>query len=643
MEQVNKRQTSKFMAAAYGTSNAESNQSFEKGRISDALMQRYEGKPSIEVALTGLELREKIPVILTVLKSHALELQLRCQLYETTAEVLPQRQRNSYTVPRIQATTYDYKDYENPWDEMTRCCAPMTPQQEAMMLHAQCSDKWMETQEDIITLRAFLQTLLDEKQYTLTISQIVALGFGFDENISTNKLSATIKQEVDNQLSDTLIVTEALEKGGKPAVIGEIRKFGGRDYIKAPTGWKFHGKGTGAKAKEHVEGSRTQNESKIDASPQSKKKDSDEKSHSLMGKQVSVLSSPDMPISLSKLRGQRLEVVGTEKGTLSVPKYLQVKDESGEIHSINPNHVVESEDGFIDDSEDNIKAGHKQALSTFDNYLSGLKKEGIHSGHEEAVTYIKGFKSKFKGDHKEVDAIVDKYKAAAKKDGTGADIAKGRRLGTTRNGHSVYSDTPVAEYSHFTAEDHEDAATLHKKAQSSAQIRKTLSGEVGTKSDNEKIKQHRLNENRRRSLAETKTSTETSAHKEKYNKLLSRYEAAHKRYLQNPTQNAAKSISDARSAVKEHGSKYMGYSNPKMDGDIKVVFDKNRKIHSDSQANPEDHYIESYSAKYPHAIDSLDPDSGEVKFKKGDQVAIKGQKFMVGKHIEDGIHSLIKS
>lgn len=48
--------------------------------------------------------------------------------------------------------------------------------------------------------------------------------------------------------------TDFFEKGGRGAGIGEIRKFGGRDYIKTPTGWKFHGKGTGTKTKAHNEG-----------------------------------------------------------------------------------------------------------------------------------------------------------------------------------------------------------------------------------------------------------------------------------------------------------------------------------------------------------------------------------------------------
>lgn len=54
--------------------------------------------------------------------------------------------------------------------------------------------------------------------------------------------------EIELQKSEVL----DLEKGGKAAFIGEIRSFGGRDYIKTHDGWKFHGKGTGEKAQAHV-------------------------------------------------------------------------------------------------------------------------------------------------------------------------------------------------------------------------------------------------------------------------------------------------------------------------------------------------------------------------------------------------------
>ena len=53
------------------------------------------------------------------------------------------------------------------------------------------------------------------------------------------------KEELEKSANDFF------EKGGKRAAVGEIRTFGGRQYIRTTDGWKFHGKGTGKKAQEH--------------------------------------------------------------------------------------------------------------------------------------------------------------------------------------------------------------------------------------------------------------------------------------------------------------------------------------------------------------------------------------------------------
>lgn len=66
---------------------------------------------------------------------------------------------------------------------------------------------------------------------------------------SFNENTPTLSNEELEKSAD-----DSLEKGGKRAVIGERRQFGGREYIKTAEGWKFHGKGTGAKATSHREG-----------------------------------------------------------------------------------------------------------------------------------------------------------------------------------------------------------------------------------------------------------------------------------------------------------------------------------------------------------------------------------------------------
>lgn len=290
------------------------------------------------------------------------------------------------------------------------------------------------------------------------------------QQLAKNIQSSYIGERMD-QMELEKAATETFEKGDRGATIGEIRKFGGRDYIKTTDGWKFHGKGTATKTKQHVAGTKK-------STPEVDNSDK----HPLIGKHVNVLNHKDLPISLMKLGGQKLEVVGTEKGTLTVPQYLKVKDKDGEIHSINPNYVSQT------------------------------------------------------------------------------------------------------------------------------------------------------------------VSSENIPHKEKYDKLLNQYDAAYKQYRQNPNGGNADLISNLRAMLKRHGSDNMGYSNVKMDNDMQAIADKNKKVDtvqsSTSQVNPEDHYIENYSAKHPHTIDTLDPDSQEKKFKKGDIVNVNGKKFTVGKHIEDGIHSL---
>lgn len=82
------------------------------------------------------------------------------------------------------------------------------------------------------------------------------------ESNAPNTPPAQIEKGEQDQLFDSNPFAEItkgeifdyLEKGGKRAMIGERRMFGGREYIKTATGWKFHGKGTGAKTKEHRDG-----------------------------------------------------------------------------------------------------------------------------------------------------------------------------------------------------------------------------------------------------------------------------------------------------------------------------------------------------------------------------------------------------
>lgn len=69
-----------------------------------------------------------------------------------------------------------------------------------------------------------------------------------------------IKKSISNSFAGERLTIEELEKSASDyfekakaiTPLGTIKEFGGRPYIKTNDGWKYHGKGTGAKAQEHA-------------------------------------------------------------------------------------------------------------------------------------------------------------------------------------------------------------------------------------------------------------------------------------------------------------------------------------------------------------------------------------------------------
>ena len=90
----------------------------------------------------------------------------------------------------------------------------------------------------------------------------------------------------ENEFLSSLNTIELLEKGGKKAMLGEKRMFGGREYIKTSDGWKFHGKGTGTKAKEHSEKHGVKEEKEEVKKDESKKEGGEIIGHTKSGKPI---------------------------------------------------------------------------------------------------------------------------------------------------------------------------------------------------------------------------------------------------------------------------------------------------------------------------------------------------------------------
>lgn len=137
-----------------------------------------------------------------------------------------------------------------------------------------------------------------------------------------------------------------LEKGRTVHPVGSIKEFGGRNYIKTPTGWKYHGKGTGVKAQAHA------------AEHGSKEEQSSSTQGNLpaVGSTVHVDDSGTMTALMAHLAGKELKVVDHVKGTASIPKFLKVQDSNGETYEINPNHVKASNQS---NASKRSQTGHK--------------------------------------------------------------------------------------------------------------------------------------------------------------------------------------------------------------------------------------------------------------------------------------------
>lgn len=75
-------------------------------------------------------------------------------------------------------------------------------------------------------------------------------------------------QQEEKDIKKGMEELDFLEKGShRQAIIGERRTFGSREYIKTATGWKYHGKGTGLTARQHVTDAAAHHEQQIQPDP----------------------------------------------------------------------------------------------------------------------------------------------------------------------------------------------------------------------------------------------------------------------------------------------------------------------------------------------------------------------------------------
>jgi len=174
---------------------------------------------------------------------------------------------------------------------------------------------------------------------------------------------------------------DILEKGGKRATVGEVRMYGGKKYVKHSEGWVYVNEGGQGKVydgkiseahskpaeqhhidhhKEHV--GRHEREVGKATKSETNKGEKKEEKHKV-GENVTLGKDVNL-ISLSHLKGKKLTVTGhVNSGLISQPTFTKVKDEDGEEHELDPDHLeVHGEDKSSKSSETSKEDDSKSVI-----------------------------------------------------------------------------------------------------------------------------------------------------------------------------------------------------------------------------------------------------------------------------------------
>lgn len=154
-----------------------------------------------------------------------------------------------------------------------------------------------------------------------------------------------ILESIDKQDKVEKSEQDNLEKGGKRAVIGEKREFSGRTYIKTQDGWKFFGKGNGAKAQGHHESS--------NSVTKTEDKTSDDNELERTKKAITILTTPEHTASL-KTNAQRIANNRSLKALMERKQSLE-KQSTAQSAGISQQEFDKLHPGTKKELEDNAK------------------------------------------------------------------------------------------------------------------------------------------------------------------------------------------------------------------------------------------------------------------------------------------------
>ena len=217
----------------------------------------------------------------------------------------------------------------------------------------------------------------------------------------------TLKKALDTiNLSQTQI-SDYLEKGGKRAVIGEIRSFAGRDHIKTVDGWKFHGKGTGKKAQGHKEAT-----SSHQAKPVAKKAGISEKTQVKEKESVQQELNKQRDILTSMNRGKPKQTKAHKDANSRVLNNISILEERLLSANSNNSKEVKKQDSLQSIAESGKKADLYSAVNK--KYGTNFKAGSIEEFEDDEM--------RGQLDESDIKEIVDAEKVSEPKTPTAKQI-----------------------------------------------------------------------------------------------------------------------------------------------------------------------------------------------------------------------------
>jgi len=197
------------------------------------------------------------------------------------------------------------------------------------------------------------------------------------------------------------------------------------------------------------------------------------------GRKKITINSP--MVSHFKLNGKTYEVHKESEHYFAsgLKKYYHIKDENGDEHEIKEDFVKKSEDTElqkahqvlgIDIEKGGVGSGRKKI--TIDSKMASHSKlhGKTYEVHNESDTHFASGSKKYYhikdeegNEHKISEDFVKKSEIGEIEKANGEGSRGGKVIGHTKSGKPIYASKQASDYSNFTAQDHKEAASVHRQ------------------------------------------------------------------------------------------------------------------------------------------------------------------------------------